>query len=146
MMSFRLKKRAYFLAAGLVVLLSAFALILSRPSGGPDQRSQDVAISEAPKSETSVLVEDPPAAEVVPSAIPQTSRAATRLVVPRLKIDAATTTLGVDSKGTMQAPGGPMEVAWYKFSSKPNGGGNVVMSGHVDYANYGPAVFARLRE
>jgi len=54
--------------------------------------------------------------------------------------------LGVDSQGVMQDPKGPRDVAWYDFSGRPGRPGNVVMAGHVDYINYGPAVFWRLRE
>jgi LPXTG-site transpeptidase (sortase) family protein len=52
----------------------------------------------------------------------------------------------------MIAPDGPIDVAWYDFTSKPGfppqqledgtfAGGNAVFSGHVDYHDYGPAVF-----
>lgn len=44
----------------------------------------------------------------------------------------------------MQNPNGPEDVAWYDFSARPGSGGNVVMSGHLDFYNYGDAVFARL--
>jgi LPXTG-site transpeptidase (sortase) family protein len=33
-----------------------------------------------------------------------------------------------------------------RLGGLPNKGGNVVMAGHVDYINYGPAVFWRLHE
>jgi LPXTG-site transpeptidase (sortase) family protein len=146
MTNLSLRKRFCFFTAGLLVLFGVAALVFV---GSPDDREQvpdGITISEAPRSEISALAQDAPPAAVVPSAIPQTSRAATRLVVPRLKIDAPTITLGVDAKGAMQTPAGPTDVAWYRFSSQPNGGGNVVMSGHVDFANHGPAVFARLKE
>ncbi len=35
---------------------------------------------------------------------------------------------------------------WYTFSAKPGQIGNVVMSGHLDYINYGAAVFWHLSE
>jgi sortase (surface protein transpeptidase) len=70
----------------------------------------------------------------------------TRLVVPGAGIDAPVVTLGVNSDGVMQAPSTPTDVGWYNFSSLPDGGGNIVMSGHVDYVNYGPAIFWNLRD
>jgi LPXTG-site transpeptidase (sortase) family protein len=52
----------------------------------------------------------------------------------------------------MPNPTGPEDVAYYDFSQwpglggVPGAGGNVVLAGHVDYINYGPAVFWRLHE
>jgi LPXTG-site transpeptidase (sortase) family protein len=69
-----------------------------------------------------------------------------RLVVPSLGIDAPAVVLGVDPDGTMQSPDNPVDVAWYSFSGRPGQGSNVVMAGHLDWVNYGPAVFYRLKE
>lgn len=46
--------------------------------------------------------------------------------------------------GELVAPSGPWVVAWYEQTARPGESGNVVMSGHVDYWNVGPAVFASL--
>jgi hypothetical protein len=70
----------------------------------------------------------------------------TRLVVPKIGINAPIVVLGILPDGTMASPKGPTEVAWYTFSSKPGEVGNVVMAGHLDYINYGAAVFYRLRD
>jgi LPXTG-site transpeptidase (sortase) family protein len=59
-------------------------------------------------------------------------------------VDAPISNKGVGRDGIMENPNGPEDVAWYDFSARPGGGGNVVMSGHLDYAGYGDAVFARL--
>jgi LPXTG-site transpeptidase (sortase) family protein len=67
-------------------------------------------------------------------------------VVPSLGIDAPIVTLGIDPNGTMQSPNTPTDVAWYSFSARPGERSNVVMSGHFDYINHGPAVFYRLKE
>jgi LPXTG-site transpeptidase (sortase) family protein len=69
-----------------------------------------------------------------------------RLVIPGIGVDAPIITLGILPDGTMDAPDGPEDVAWYTFSAKPGEIGNVVMSGHLDYINYGAAVFWRLNE
>ena len=69
-----------------------------------------------------------------------------RLIVPSLGIDAPIITMGVDADGTMQSPNNPTDVAWYSFSARPGERSNVVMAGHLDYVNYGPAVFYRIRE
>ncbi len=68
-----------------------------------------------------------------------------RLVISSLGIDAPLTTKGIDGNGSMELPDGPEDVAWYEFSSSPGEGGNVVLSGHLDYRGYGPAVFYGLR-
>jgi len=46
--------------------------------------------------------------------------------------------------GALDAPSGPWMVAWYRQSARPGESGNVVMGGHVDYWNIGPAVFFNL--
>jgi LPXTG-site transpeptidase (sortase) family protein len=69
-----------------------------------------------------------------------------RVTVPRVGINAAVEILSLDGSGAMQDPRTPNMVAWYDFSARPGQPGNVVMAGHVDYHNYGPAVFWRLRD
>jgi sortase (surface protein transpeptidase) len=48
--------------------------------------------------------------------------------------------------GTMQNPTGPWVVAWYKETAELGETGNVVLAGHVDYWNVGPAVFYNIRD
>ena len=43
--------------------------------------------------------------------------------------------------GAMQDPSGPWVVAWYEDLAGLGEVGNVVMAGHIDYWNVGPAVF-----
>ena len=43
--------------------------------------------------------------------------------------------------GTMENPTGPWIVSWYKETAELGETGNVVIAGHVDYWNVGPAVF-----
>lgn len=75
-----------------------------------------------------------------------------RLRIPAIGVDAPFTARVVGEDGQMPNPQGPEDVAWYDFSAwdglggLPAAGGNVVLAGHVDYINYGPAVFWRLRE
>ncbi|HWC28695.1 MAG TPA: sortase [Dehalococcoidia bacterium] len=93
----------------------------------------------------------PPAATLTPTPAPQgdprlAALAISRLVVPKIGVNASIVTLGILPDGTMDAPRGPTEVAWYTFSARPGQVGNVVMAGHLDYANYGAAVFYRLRD
>ena len=53
--------------------------------------------------------------------------------------------LGAVVDGAMQDPSGPWVVSWYEPLGKVGEGGNVVMAGHVDYWNVGPAVFWDIR-
>ncbi len=53
--------------------------------------------------------------------------------------------LGAVVEGAMQDPSGPWVVSWYDQLGKIGEGGNVIMAGHVDYWNVGPAVFWDVR-
>lgn len=70
-----------------------------------------------------------------------------RLLIPKIGVDAPFTYKLVPSSGQMQNPNGPWDVAYYDFANHdglgglPGAGGNVVLAGHVDYINVGPAVF-----
>lgn len=74
-----------------------------------------------------------------------------RLIIPAINVDAAVTTKAVAGNGEMPSPDGPQDVIWYDFSALPGLGGspgvagNTVFAGHVDYHDYGPAVFWDLR-
>lgn len=70
-----------------------------------------------------------------------------RLIIPKIGVDAPFTVKTVPGDGQMPNPNGPNDVAFYDFSGfdglggTPGLGGNVVVAGHVDYINVGPAVF-----
>lgn len=49
---------------------------------------------------------------------------------------------GTIADGVMLDPSGPWVVTWYSQLGKVGEGGNVVMAGHVDYWDTGPAIFA----
>ena len=92
-----------------------------------------------------------------PPTAPAKSEAATPIPMPITppthdKVNASIQVLGLSSDGVMQDPKGPTDVGWYdltrsfeNFSSYPGWGGNAVFAGHVDYINYGAAVFWRLK-
>jgi LPXTG-site transpeptidase (sortase) family protein len=81
----------------------------------------------------------------VPEASQSTATIA-RIVIPAIGVDAPIIVLGLDENRIMQAPQDPYAVAWYDFTSRPGAGGNAVFSGHVDWAQVGPAVFYDLRD
>ncbi|MCC6236478.1 MAG: class F sortase [Dehalococcoidia bacterium] len=64
--------------------------------------------------------------------------------IPSISVTANLVPMGVRPDGYMDLPDNPHDVAWYDFTSKPGIGGNGVFSAHVDYINYGPAVFWNL--
>ena len=66
------------------------------------------------------------------------------LLVDSVGVDAPIE-LGNVTDGVMQDPSGPWVVSWYEPLGKIGEGGNVVMAGHVDYWNVGPAVFWDVR-
>ena len=68
------------------------------------------------------------------------------MTIPAIRISAPLVALGVRPDGYMDLPNSPHEVAWYSFTAKPGMGGNAVFSAHLDYINYGPAVFWNLAQ
>jgi hypothetical protein len=48
--------------------------------------------------------------------------------------------------GVMENPSGPWVVSWYQETARLGEIGNVVVAGHVDYWNVGPAVFYGLKD
>jgi LPXTG-site transpeptidase (sortase) family protein len=129
-----------YLAATLFVVGFAFASLSFIRIGSPARVPEPVF--------PAAIVLPTPAPLAVAQGLQASSQRAsiTRLEVPRIGINAPVITLGVDAKGAMKSPKGPTEVAYYDFSGEPGHTGNVVMSGHVDYIDYGPAVFWRLRD
>ena len=124
------------------LLLAAVAVFLVIKAGSGEERSVrssgsaslsgDVAPTAAPSGADGTAT---------PSSAPLL-----RIVIPRIGVDAPITVKGIGADGVMEAPDGPEDVAWYGFSARPGGGGNAVFSAHLDYHNYGPAVFSGLNE
>ncbi|MEX0786138.1 MAG: class F sortase [Dehalococcoidia bacterium] len=129
------------MAAGALSLFAAavlFVLILNGTVGGSGPTTIFVPTLE-PRIEDFLTPE--PTAGAPPSEAPIAA-----LAIPKFGVDAPVITLGTDANGVMESPDGPSEVAWYDFSVHPGFGSNAVFSGHVDYYNYGPAVFWNLRD
>ena len=137
------------MSAGLLSLLAAgvlFALQITGTVG--DQGYSGPGTSVDIGDISSVLTPEPtPTAELPPPS----EAPIEQILIPRFGVEASIVTLGVDAQGVMQTPDGPLNVAWYDFSARPGfppqdgRGGNAVFSGHVDYYNYGAAVFWNLR-
>lgn len=76
-----------------------------------------------------------------------------RLLIPEIDVDAPVELQTVQTNGVMPIPSGPEVVSVYDLSLYHPGeehrvgfGGNGIFSGHVDYIDYGPAVFWDLSE
>jgi len=87
-----------------------------------------------------------------PPRAPPSDAPVDRLVVSKIGLDAPIEVLPVDD-GVIRGSSGPEVVSLYDFSSYfpsfggwPGFGQNAVFGGHVDYINYGPAVFWDLSE
>jgi LPXTG-site transpeptidase (sortase) family protein len=110
---------------------------------GPDGDAEDATAIQAAASTVAIPSPTPqPRPPLAPAepALPQ------RIVIPKIGVDAPVSVKSLDADGTMQPPNGPEDVAWYDFTARPGSGGNAVFSAHVDYHDYGPAVFAGLKD
>ena len=67
------------------------------------------------------------------------------LRIPAIQVDAEVERAYIVD-GLMQDPSGPFVVAWYGQTERVGTPGNAVFSGHVDYVDVGPAIFARVGE
>ena len=139
-----LPRRAVLVVAPLVSALLGAALVVIVVKGvlGGDGAKEVTVVP------TATARPWPTAVPVPPSDAP-----ATRLVIPKIDVDAALESKTVQEDGLMPMPSGPEVVAVYDFSVYQPGeehrvgfGGNAVFSGHVDYIRYGPAVFWDLSE
>ena len=132
------------MGAGVASLVAAAVVLTLTLTGTFDKgNSDELTATVFGGSITDLLT---PQATATPSGPPPSEAAIANLVIPRFDVNAPVVVRGVDGNGVMQTPDGPIDVAWYEFSKKPGYGGNAVFSGHVDYINYGPAVFYHLKD
>lgn len=64
-----------------------------------------------------------------------------QLLIPDAAVDAVVEVGTISDDGVMQDPSGSWVVSWYDVLGAPGLNDNVVMAGHVDYWDVGPAVF-----
>ena len=85
-----------------------------------------------------VFVDDfAPQPSATPAAIPPSTAAIDRIVIPKFGVDAPVIVLGLDEDNVMESPDEPCDAGWYDFTSRPGSGSNAVFSGHVDWFNLG---------
>ncbi len=131
-------KRLWLSLAGASVALAAVAWSAWVIFGSDGTKSDSLGLQSAVASSPTPAPRPPQAP--VEQALP------VRVVIPSIGVDAPVSVKTIGPDGVMQPPNGPEDVAWYDFSARPGGGGNAVFSAHVDYHDYGPAVFARLKD
>lgn len=142
------------IATGLVVIVAGLLLLAygtnqmlarepgSEPGGGIAVYSLadiDSAIYDRTVPATPSPAPQPPAAS--PPAAPQAPLRDSpyRIRMPKVGIDAAVVTYGLDANQVPEVPYNGWEVAWYDWSAKPGTGSNAVFAGHVTWG--GRAVF-----
>ena len=124
----------------LVAVASAVGWVLAGNLGGGPPAPELLAAPRATVRHTATPTSTP-APSPSPVAVPPV-----RLLIPAIGVDAPVSVKGVRPDAVMDVPNGPEDVAWYNFTARPGMGGNAVLSGHLDYRNYGAAVFWRLKE
>jgi len=127
--------------AALVVVAGAVAWVLAGNLGGGSPAAPELLAVPTVVSRATATAE--PTTTPVPS---PTTAPPVRLLIPAIGVDAPVTVKGLRADAVMDVPDGPEDVAWYNFTARPGMGGNAVISGHLDYHNYGAAVFWRLKE
>lgn len=55
-----------------------------------------------------------------------------RLLIPKLKVDAPISYMGLTANGEMDVPPDLINVGWYKFGTKPGEQGSAVIAGHLE--------------
>jgi LPXTG-site transpeptidase (sortase) family protein len=139
------RKRAKYLRigiSGLLVLAVVALLLLWRVSARDESDGSSGVGANAVAAAVSPL---PTAGTPTPTVV-ASQATPSRIVIPSIGVDAPISVKSMGPDGAMEPPNGPTDVAWYGFTSRPGAGGNAVFSAHVDYRNYGPAVFARLKD
>lgn len=85
-----------------------------------------------------ILAPGTTAEEVDPSEYPS------RLLIPRIGVDAAVQHVGVKENGNMANPSNFTDVGWYRLGTVPGYTGSAVVAGHVDNALALDGVFKEL--
>ncbi|GGN21240.1 class F sortase [Streptomyces fuscichromogenes] len=121
---------------GIAVLLLAVTLIGGHSKGSAAAGSSPAGITDALPSADPLR-----SGEALPRSTP------TRLLIPKIAVDAPFTALTMGSTGQLEPP--PADntnlVGWYSRGAAPGEAGTSIIAGHVD-TKTGPAVFVRLDE
>lgn len=99
---------------GLILSVGILFYFIQR---GPVSHNENIAV--LPRQEQLSL----PASEIVIGS-------PVRLKIPAISVDAVVESLGLDSRGNMDAPKGPDNVAWFNLGNRPGENGSAVIAGH----------------
>lgn len=126
------------------LLVAAMTLVAC---GGDDNDDPAVGIT-TPDSTAATSTTAPTGTAAAAGEFPQPKEGVLldRLVSPKIRMDAAVETRGLNARGEMENPEGKDAVAWYDFTEFPGFGGNAVFSGHVDWFTGELGVFGRVKE
>jgi sortase (surface protein transpeptidase) len=135
---------------GLLVALALLLALLLPLAAAAQESGEDVATTEALSEVPTTGARRPGPIILAASRVASPEPEPVEGVAPiALQVDSvgvdAPIELGNVTDGVMQDPSGPWVVSWYEPLGKVGEGGNVVMAGHVDYWNVGPAVFWDVR-
>jgi LPXTG-site transpeptidase (sortase) family protein len=135
-------------SAAVVLAVGATGMFIALRDDGVDLPSEGNLTDILEDSATESPAPDSPAAAGTEA--PE-GPAPTRMVIPRLYIDAPVIVKGLTASNLPDVPDRPDQVAWYpSFSVSPGRPGNAVFAGHVDWQTPQgapiPGVFYRLRE
>ncbi|MDB5175144.1 MAG: peptidase family protein [Candidatus Saccharibacteria bacterium] len=100
--------------------------------------TQTSVASRPPSESTKPAALAPPVSTVPNIGLPS------RLVIPKLQIDASVKYMGTTASGEMEVPTTIVDVGWYKYGALPGNTGTAVMAGHIDGPKGQPAIFANI--
>lgn len=95
-------------------------------------------------SETALISSVTQVASPTPSPVEVFEEPAT-LIVPKLGVEVAVESVGMDAKGRMDVPKNVLNSAWYNLGVRAGQSGNAVFAAHYDKPDGSPAVFYKLK-
>ncbi|MBI5947795.1 MAG: class F sortase [Chloroflexi bacterium] len=136
------------LAVAAVVVIALVAGVAAGPTVPTADRYAGLREHQAVRADVRAEPPAPPVGAMVrATATPVRPPAAVdRLLIPRIGVDAPLASMNITLAGALDVPSDPRTVAWYDFTGRPGAPGNAVFSGHLDWKDYGPAVFWRLKD
>lgn len=156
------RMRSRFAAAAAIVAVAAAVMTAAACGGGDDKQdaktpkpSVTAKATPGANSGAKTPIATSPGAELTDFDLaqrgaglpPRGDFTGDRIIIPKAGIDAPFSYKVVPVGGQMPNPNSWDDVAFYDFvnwpgmGGLPGKGGNVVVAGHVDYINHGPAVF-----
>jgi len=127
----------------------AFLMVATLSIGGltaafaQDSRIEPSSLGEVP---TTGGMRPGPAGALAPATTPVVEGVVpVAIQIPNAFVDAQVETIDIVD-GVMQDPTGPWVVSWYKESPKLGQVGNILMAGHLDYWDVGPAVLYNIND